>query len=90
MGGNIPEAMEMARKGAIDAKVALVAIFEGMQRDFGGMMSAQMGTITQGYSNLQDEMEFMLGNIGKLLNETFDVSGKIGAMTGALRELRSE
>lgn len=88
IGKSVPEAMEMARKGAIDAKTGLVAVFMGMQRDFGGGMEKQMGTLLQGYSNLQDEMEFMLAEIGKTLNETFNISGIIIRVTTALHNLR--
>lgn len=88
IGKSVPEAMEQARKGTIDAKTALVAVFMGMQRDFGGGMEKQMGLLQQGFSNLKDEMNFVMAEIGKTLNETLNIQIIVGKVTTALHNLR--
>lgn len=56
-GGDIPTAMDMVTKGAVDAKTAISALQDGMDRDFGGLMAEQAGTLSGVLSNLQDGIE---------------------------------
>lgn len=56
-GGDIPKAMEMVTDGAVDAKTAISALREGMDRDFGGLMAEQAGTLSGVLSNLTDGIE---------------------------------
>ena len=56
-GGDIPTAMDMVTKGAVDARTAISALQDGMDRDFGGLMAEQAGTLSGVLSNLQDGIE---------------------------------
>ena len=56
-GGDIPKAMEMVTDGAVDAKTAISALQAGMDRDFGGLMAEQAGTLSGVLSNLTDGIE---------------------------------
>lgn len=56
-GGDIPKAMEMVTDGAVDAKTAISALQDGMDRDFGGLMAEQAGTLSGVLSNLTDGIE---------------------------------
>jgi len=67
IGVSIPQAMEMAKKGMISSAEAVPAILEGMQAKFGGLMEAQMQTLTGRWSNVKDQISFVLADIGKAL-----------------------
>lgn len=56
-GGDIPKAMEMVTDGAVSADTAIRALQDGMNRDFGGMMSKQAETLQGALSNLMDGIE---------------------------------
>lgn len=55
--GDIPTAMEMVTDGAVSADTAIRALQDGMNRDFGGMMSKQAETLQGALSNLMDGIE---------------------------------
>lgn len=52
--GDVPAAMDKVTKGAVDAKTAISALKDGMDSDFGGMMSAQSKTLSGILSNMAD------------------------------------
>lgn len=52
--GDIPTAMQMVTNGVVDADTAIQALQDGMNRDFGGMMSKQAQTLTGVLSNMAD------------------------------------
>lgn len=55
--GDIPTAMQMVTNGAVDADTAIQALQDGMNRDFGGMMSKQAQTLTGVLSNMADAVQ---------------------------------
>ncbi len=67
IGVSVPEAMKMAEKGAITAAEAIPAILEGMNERFGGMMEKQAQTAAGKFSNLKDQLTFILADLGKSL-----------------------
>lgn len=67
IGVSVPEAMKQAERGAITAAVAIPAILEGMTERFGGMMAAQAQTVTGRFSNLKDQLTFILAELGQAL-----------------------
>lgn len=64
IGVGIPEAMKRAEQGAISAAEAIPAILQGMQDRFGGLMTANMNTVTGQWSNFKDQLSFILADIG--------------------------
>jgi tape measure domain-containing protein len=68
-GGSIPDALDMMRKGQVDATTAINAILDGMSRDFGGMMEEQSKTMEGATSNVQDFIEMTIGALGRPLFE---------------------
>lgn len=67
IGVSVPEAMKMAEKGAITAAEAIPAILEGMTEKFGGMMEKQSQTAAGKFSNMKDQITFILADLGKAL-----------------------
>lgn len=65
-GGDIPAAMQMVTDGAVDAKTAIEALQDGMNRDFGGLMESQSKTLEGALSNLADAA----GNAVRQLKDT--------------------
>lgn len=55
--GDIPTAMQMVTNGVVDADTAIQALQDGMNRDFGGMMSKQAQTLTGVLSNMADAVQ---------------------------------
>lgn len=64
IGVEIPEAMDLARKGAIKASDALPAIIAGMNERFAGLMDQQSKTLLGQISNLKDELFFVIRDFG--------------------------
>lgn len=67
IGVSIPEAMKMAEKGAISAAVAIPAILEGMAAKTAGQMELQAQTAAGKFSNMKDQITFILVDLGKSL-----------------------
>lgn len=80
IGTDIPTAMKMAEKGAIDADTAINGILQGMSGQFGGMMEQQAGTLLGMWSNLKDSVGVVLRNIGDSIIETFDLKTKLAGV----------
>ena len=67
IGKSIPEAMKLAEKGAISSSIAIPAILEGMNQKFGGLMSKQNQTLLGQFSNLKDQLYFIVMDLGATL-----------------------
>lgn len=95
IGVSIPEAMKLAERGAIEASVAVPAILEGMNAKFSGQMARQAETVRGQWSNLKDEIGFVLEDIGKalepftklVLDVAFRLVGVIKNLAQAFSEL---
>jgi len=55
---------ELSEKGLVPARLAIAAIRTGMQRDFGGLMQAQMKTLTGMWSNFVDSLTLAARAVG--------------------------
>lgn len=55
--GDIPAAMAEVTKGTVSADTAIAALQDGMNKDFGGMMSKQAETLTGVLSNMADAVQ---------------------------------
>ena len=71
IGVSIPQAMKMAEQGAISASVAIPAILAGMNAKFEGLMEEQSQTLLGMWSNLKDQINLTLMDIGKVLVPEF-------------------
>ncbi len=67
MGKTTAEVMKLSEKGQIAASQAIPAIVAGMQEKFGGLMEGFMQTAMGQFSNLKDQLGFVLADIGKNL-----------------------
>ena len=67
IGVSVPEAMDMAEKGAIKAAQAVPAILDGMNQKFGGSMDQMSRTLTGQWSNFKDQITLALIPIGQAL-----------------------
>ncbi|WP_279010867.1 tape measure protein [Synergistes jonesii] len=77
IGVSVPDAMEMAKKGAIDAKTGITALLTGLDSRFNGMMDKVAGEIPQSFSNMQDSVKSIMRTLGASLTETFDLKAKM-------------
>lgn len=67
IGVEIPEAMEMVRKGAISSDEAIEALMAGMEERFRGMTQIQSRTFTGLTTTLRDNVRSFLGRVTKPL-----------------------
>lgn len=67
LGKSVPDIREMISKKAIDATTAINALLEGMNDQFGGMMTNQMATLGGMWSNFKDNITLTLVQIGNAL-----------------------
>ncbi len=88
IGVDIPEAMKMAEKGAIDAGTAISALVEGLDQRFAGAMEAQSRTILGTWSNIKDTLYLTLADIGEALDEAFHIREGMQQVLAWLQRLR--
>lgn len=81
--GDIPTAMQMVTNGVVDADTAIQALQDGMNRDFGGMMSKQAQTLTGVLSNMADAVQKPLMAI-KDTDEYKDLTAALSDLTDSL------
>lgn len=81
--GDIPTAMQMVTNGVVDADTAIQALQDGMNRDFGGMMSKQAQTLTGVLSNMADAVQKPLMAI-KDTDGYKDLTAALGDLTESL------
>lgn len=84
IGVSIPEAMEMASKGAIPAAKGIEAIITGMQKRFQGSMEMQSKTLLGRWNTFKDTIDGILRSIGEQIIKTFDLGGILARATEAL------
>ena len=65
IGGTIPQALNMMKKGEIDAATAVTGILDGLAKDFGGMMEQQSKTMMGALSTVQDFVQMTVAQIGR-------------------------
>lgn len=87
IGKSVPEAMKMAEKGAIDANTAIVALVNGMNQKFGGMMEKQSKLFNGAMSNLRDSVDMAMTQVGLKLIDTLNLVPIITAMSRAINNL---
>lgn len=68
-GKTTAEVMKASEQGQISAATAIEAIIKGMEKQYGGMMEKQMGTLRGAASNLQDYMQRAVGAATKPMYE---------------------
>lgn len=61
IGVDVPTAMKMAEKGAINSATAIDAITAGMNQRFGGMMAKQSQTFAGAMSTIKDSLNIAVG-----------------------------
>ncbi len=89
IGVTVPEAMELAQKGAISSQTAIAAIQGDLSTRFAGLMEAQSGTVAGTFSNLQDTITFILADLGAEITKTFALKDVIVAVGDAAKSVLS-
>lgn len=82
IGVSIPEAMDKASKGGIDATTGINAILAGMTKQFSGSMEQQSQTLLGLWSTAKDNVSGILRTLGQEIIDTFNLKEKLsGAIT---------
>lgn len=89
IGVTVPQAMDMASKGAIDAQTGLQALVGGMEQRFGGMMDQQAATITGTWSNLMDGLSQSAIAVGQKISDAFHLPELFTDLGNQLQEFAS-
>jgi len=84
IGVSIPEAMEKASKGGIDAATGINAILEGMSKRFSGAMEQQSESLLGLWETAKDTVSGILRTLGQNIIETFDLKDKLKGAIDAL------
>jgi tape measure domain-containing protein len=87
IGVSQPQAMKMAEKGAIDANTAIVALVNGMNKQFPDMMKKQSSTLGGALSNLQDSADQALTRIGESLKKNLTLAPLVQTISLAINNL---
>lgn len=67
MGKTTAELMKLSEKGQVSAAAAIPLLIAGINEKFGGLMEGFMATAMGQYSNVKDQLGFVLADIGKAL-----------------------
>ena len=67
MGKSTAELMKLSEKGQVSAAAAIPILIQGINEKFGGLMEGFMSTAMGQYSNVKDQLGFVLADIGKAL-----------------------
>ncbi len=67
VGKSVSETKDMVKAGLISGTEGVIAVLEGMNAKFAGGMQGQMVTLAGQWSNLKDQISFVIADIGKAL-----------------------
>lgn len=67
IGTDVPTAMKKAEAGMIDARTAISALTEGLEKRFGGMMEKQSTTWNGLMSTMRDKLSAVFRDLGNIL-----------------------
>lgn len=84
IGKDVPTAMSLAEKKALNANAAISAMLQEMATRYGGMMEKQSNTVTGQLSNIQDIATRTATNIGKQLTEAFEIKQALSSASEQL------
>lgn len=85
-GKSVGELQKLSSAGKLNAQETLPKLFAQMQKDYGGAMIAQSGTLIGQWSSLKDNTQILLGTAFKpLFNETKKLTGAMGDLVGSDR-----
>jgi len=84
IGVSVPEAMQMAQKGAISSSVAIDAILQGMTKRFGGAMEAQSKTMIGQWEQLKDAMTTITRGMGQDIIRIFGLASAMERLNNAI------
>lgn len=91
---DVAGAMELVRKRAVDSGPAIAGLIDGMNEKFGGLMEDQSKTILGQFSNLKDELGFILRDFGEgmapaaqdAMDAIKSVTAEVGLMAEAFKD----
>lgn len=86
IGTSIPEAMDKASRGQIDAATGLDALVKGMDKNFSGMMENQSKNILGLFAQIGDNITIAAQGVGNQLIEGLDITGKMQTINQTLQE----
>ncbi len=91
---SVGDTMKMAEKGMIDGVTAVQVLLQGMEGKFGGLMEKQMVTIQGQFSNLGDQTQKVLVEVGDALTPLGHKALELGTtlvngISGAVHEFKS-
>lgn len=84
IGVSIPQAMDMASKGAIDSTTGINAVLMGMQQNFKGGMEGLSKEIPGLFSTIQDNVGAIGREIGDKLIEQLDIKNRMQSLADSL------
>lgn len=85
---DVAGAMALVQKRAVDSGPAIEGMIQGINERFGGMMAEQSKTILGQFSNLKDQLGFILRDFGAgLAPAAQDTLDAIKPLTAELREM---
>jgi tape measure domain-containing protein len=87
IGVSQPQALKMAEKGAIDANTAIVALVNGMNKQFPDLMKKQAATLGGALSNLQDSADQALTRIGESIKNNLSLAPLVQTISLAVNNL---
>lgn len=77
IGVGVPEAMDLASKGMLNADKTVNALLKGMDAKFGGGMERLAKTTSGLWQQVQEKGSVALRNLGETMIQAFDIKGKL-------------
>lgn len=83
-GKSTAEVMKAAEKGAISGNTAIKVILEGMNKQFGGMMSQQANTMLGIFSTIKDKVAGAMKSIGAEITDSLGIRDALASLRDAI------
>ena len=84
IGTDIPTAMKLVRKGAIDSSTGISALLEGMARDAAGFSEKTAGTLNRLTQDTRDTAILVLQDLGIRIANALDLTSALKSVKGFL------
>ena len=87
IGVSVPEAMELAQRGAITSAQAIDAILQGMTRRFAGAMARQADTIAGRWEQIKDSVTTIIRGWGQDVVRITGLAAAMGVLADAIERV---
>lgn len=84
IGTDVPTAMKLAENKSIEANAAIAGMLQQMSSKYGGMMQQQANTVSGQLSNIKDNTQRIMTDVGDQITKAFDLKTKLASASAEM------